>query len=302
MLPILAIVNPASDNGRTARFWPRARTALLEGGVSLEETQTQGPGHATALAKAAGEAGFRTVLFVGGDGTMNEVANGLLALPSEARPTLAALPRGTGADLPRGLGLDPSVRAALERLRHPRPLAIDVALTRFQGLDGRPTERAFVNLADAGLGGAVVERVNRRSKAFGGFASFLVAILQGFWAYQKPELEVLVDDLPCHQGLTTSVVVANGRYFAGGMRMAPHASFTDGRLDVVIIGDVTKRDLLVSLPRVYRGRHLDHPCISSFRGSRVLIRGRAPLELDGDHPGWSPFEVRVEPAALKILV
>jgi diacylglycerol kinase (ATP) len=302
METVFVVVNPAADNGRAAHVWRRARPLLLRAGVDLEETYTEGAGHATALASEAGRQGFSTVLFVGGDGTMNEVANGLLALPATVRPDLAALPCGTGADLPRGLALERGAAAAVVRLRRRHPMAIDVAEASFQGLDRRPAQRFFVNIADAGLGGRVVERVNRRSKAVGGFASFLEAILATFWTYEKPELTVHVDGVPCHQGPAASVVVANGAYFAGGMRMAPQASFTDGFLDVVVLGDVTRRDLVLNLRRLYRGTHLNHPRVAAFRGRRVSIEGRAPLEMDGEHPGWSPLEVAVRPGALRILV
>ena len=302
MEPVFAIVNPAAGNGATARSWPEAHRLFLNAGIEVSEHATEGPGHATALAALAGEQRFSTVLVAGGDGTANEAANGLLRFPRAARPALALLPGGTGADLPRGLGLARGPQAALERLQQRRPLAVDVATALFEDPHGRPCRRSFLNIADAGMGGAVAERVNRSSKTLGGFVSFLSAIVGIFWAYKKPRLTVSVDGLIRYEGLATSVVVANGRYFAGGMRMAPQASFTDGLLDVLVIGDVTRRDLLLTLPRLYRGTHLDHPRVSVYRGERVLVEGRAPLELDGEHPGWSPLSVGVEPAALDILI
>ena len=233
---------------------------------------------------------------------MNEVVNGLLSLPSAKRPALAALPWGTGADLPRGLGLERGPEAAVARLLRRHPWAIDVAAATFRGHDGLPTSRYFANVADAGLGGRVVERVNRRSKAAGGFASFLEAILASFWSYEQPELTVCVDGVLRHQGRVASVVVANGCYFAGGMRIAPQARFSDGMLDVVVVGDVGRGDLIANLPRLYRGTHLNHPKVSAYRGRRLVIEGEAPLEMDGESTGWSPLEVRVEPGALRILV
>jgi len=302
METVFVIVNPTAGNGSTARRWAAARSVFHDARIPLRENLTQGPGHATALAKDAGEKGFGTVLVVGGDGTTNEAANGILRLPPSDRPALALLPGGTGADLPRGLGLAGGAEAAVDRLLQPRRLAVDVLTAEFSNQDGKRTERSFVNMADAGIGGAVAARVNGRSKALGGFVSFLTAIVGVFWAYEKPDLAVSVDGVTVREGPTTSVVVANGRYFAGGMRMAPQASFTDGVLDVIIIADVTRRDLVLALPRLYRGTHLDHPRISTFRGHRVSVEGHALLQLDGEHPGWSPLAIHVDPAALEILI
>jgi diacylglycerol kinase (ATP) len=299
---VFVIVNPAADNGRARAAWAKAAGPFAAAKVPIRVAFTEWIGHATTLAHDAGENGFSTLLFVGGDGTMNEVVNGLLSLPPARRPALAALPWGTGADLPRGLGLKPGPEAAVARLLRRHLQAIDVAAAVFRGRDLLPTSRFFANIADVGLGGRVAERVNRRNKAAGGFASFLEAILTSFWSYEKPELTVRVDDVLRHQGRVASVVMANGCYFAGGMRIAPQARFSDGLLDVVVIGDVGRGDLIANLPRLYRGTHMNHPKVSAFRGRHLVVEGEAPLEMDGESPGWSPVEVRIEPDALRILV
>ena len=302
--PVFAIVNPASDNGSTARFWPRARATLREAGFEVEEVLTEGPGHATALALAAGEQGHRVVLYVGGDGTANEVANGLLKLPTLARPALASLPRGTGGDLAKSLGMAPGAGAAVARLTRGRERTIDVASCTYTGLDGTHTRRFFLNIADAGIGGYVAERVNRSSKAFGGFASFLWATLSVFATMRKPELTLTIDGQVRFAGPATSMAVCNGPRFGGGMLMAPDARPDDGVLDIVVIGDISKGDLALNLPRLYRGTHLTHPKVEAFRGREVVIEAAAPapLEVDGEHPGTTPFHVWVEPAALRMIV
>lgn len=304
MRRVIAIVNPASDNGATARFWPKGRRVLEDAGVRLESATTEGPGHATALARRAGGDGFDVVLYVGGDGTANEVANGLMEVPAAVRPALAALPRGTGGDFPTSLAMTPGPEAAAARLLGGRERLIDLAASSFTGLDGIQNRRYFLNIADAGIGGYVAERVNRSTKALGGLVSFLYATLATFWTLDKPYVTVAVDGETVHQGRVTSVAVCNGSRFGGGMLMAPRASPDDGVLDIVIIGDIGRADLALNLPRLYRGTHLSHRKVHSFRGREVHVdtSGPVPLEIDGEHPGMTPFHVWIEPGVLRVVV
>ena len=277
---------------------------MLAAGLLFAEASTEGPGHATALARRAGEQGYGAILYVGGDGTANEVANGILSLPTLARPALAALPRGTGGDFPHNMGMRPGTDAALTRLLQPRERVIDVVAAGYTGFDGNRAQRFFINLADAGIGGFVAERVNRTTKAFGGFASFLWATLATFSTMRKPVVTLTVDGAACYEGPVTSVGVANGARFGGGMILAPGAQPDDGLLDFTVIGDITRADLAWSLHMLYRGTVLTHPKVDSWKGRHGVIATAepAPLEMDGEHVGTTPFEVWVEPGALRVLV
>ncbi len=304
MEPVFAIVNPASANGSTARFWPKARRVLEDAGVVLEAVLTEGPGHATALARTAGLEGRKTVLYVGGDGTANEVANGLLETPSCARPRLAALPRGTGGDFPKSMGMAAGPEAAAARLLHGSERTIDVVVSTFVALDGSTTRRHFINIADAGLGGYVAERVNRTSKVFGGFASFLYSTVSTFWNLENHEMAVTVDGVEVFAGRAATVAVCNGPRFGGGMLMSPDAKLDDGLLDIVVIGDMSKADLLISLRRLYNGTIFSHPKTHLHQGTEVRVEAQlpTPLEIDGEHPGTTPFHVWLEPLALRLVV
>jgi diacylglycerol kinase (ATP) len=304
MPPMFVIVNPASDNGSTARYWPKAEKTLTGAGLELDVVYTEGPGHASALAQRAGEEGYRIVLYVGGDGTANEVANGLLCVPSSARPALAALPRGTGGDFTKSMGMESGAQPAAERLLRGAERTIDVAVAGFLALTGEHSRRYYLNIADVGLGGFVAERVNRTSKAFGGFASFLYSTVATFWNLDKPEMSVEIDGTTVFVGPATTVAVCNGPRFGGGMLMAPDAQPDDAVLDIILIGDVTKVDLALNLPRLYRGTHLTHPKVHAFRGREVKVTAETdvPLEIDGEHPGTTPFHVWVEPGALRVVV
>ena len=304
MADLFALVNPVSGHGSTARLWPETRKALTAAGVHFREVMTESPLHAVRLAKQATEEGCRILLYVGGDGTANEVANGLMQMPESRRPALAALPRGTGGDFPKGLGMAPGTEAAIARILRGRERRVDVVRSAFTGLDGRPTIRCYLNIADAGMGGGVSERVNRTSKRFGGFASFLWATLASLWTYRNPELDVTVDGVVRHSGRLLTAVAANGPRFGGGMMMAPRAVQDDGLLDVVIIGDISKPELLRSLPRLYNGTHLSHPLVTMWRGREMAVSGPqpVPLEIDGEYPGVTPFRAWIEPRALRVIV
>jgi diacylglycerol kinase (ATP) len=154
------------------------------------------------------------------------------------------------------------------------------------------------------MGGGVSERVNRSSKRFGGFASFLWSTLASLATYRNPWLDVVVDGVTRHSGKALTAVAANGPRFGGGMMMAPRALQDDGLLDVIVIGDISKPDLLRSLPRLYNGRHLSHPLVRMYRGRDVVVQGpeAVPLEMDGEYPGVSPFHAWIEPLALRVIV
>jgi diacylglycerol kinase (ATP) len=301
---LFVVVNPVSGDGSTARTWPETRKALVAGGGSYREAMTERPLHAVQLARQAAEEGCGVLLYVGGDGTANEVLNGLMQMPEHRRPALAALPCGTGGDFPKGLGMAPGTEAAVARIVRGRERLVDVVRSSFTGLDGRPATRYYLNIADAGMGGGVSERVNRTSKRFGGFASFLWATLASLWTYRNPELEVRVDGVVRHSGRLLTAVAANGPRFGGGMMMAPRAVQDDGLLDVIIIGDVSKLDLLHSLPRLYNGTHLSHPLVMMWRGREMAVSGPqpVPLEIDGEYPGVTPFRASIEPRALRVIV
>lgn len=301
---VLAIINPASAAATAGRFWEEARKAVRETGVALEETFTRHPGDATRLAEEGGQRGFPIVIYVGGDGTANEVANGILRLPPGQRPALASFSRGTGGDLPKSLGLKPGLGAAVERLLRRRERSLDAVECFMAGLDGTPLRRYFINIADAGLGGRVTEIVNNSRNPLGGTIGFLWAIVSGFWSYENVPVRVTIDGAERFRGRSASVVIANGSYFGGGVKIAPMAVPDDGILDILVIADITKRDLLSQLPHIYRGTHVRHPRVFCFRGREVIVEGEGPLplDIDGEHPGDGPLRARVEPGALRVLV
>jgi YegS/Rv2252/BmrU family lipid kinase len=296
------VVNPASANGSTGRRWPEIAHRAAELGLVGESLLSERPGHAAELARRAAEDGASLVVAVGGDGTVNEVVNGLLAVEGE-RPELAVVARGTGTDFVRHFGIPTKLEGAVEVALSGDVRTIDAGRVTYRSWSGEEESAFFANSASAGMSGAVAQRANSSTKVLGGKASFLYATLAVFAGWHATELEVEVDD-ELRAGLMYDAIVANCRYLGGGMAMTPDARPDDGRFDVLLLGDITRRDLLLTLPKVYRGTHLPHPKAELLRGTRVVVRSETPLpvELDGEQPGTTPATFEVVPEALRLRV
>jgi YegS/Rv2252/BmrU family lipid kinase len=236
---------------------------------------------------------------VGGDGTVNEVVNGIGDAPVE----LAVVPNGTGWDFARTYGIprrfDDAIAVALDGT----PRSIDLGRAWYRGWDGSERESLFANIASAGMSGAIAQRANETTKAFGARLSYLWATLAVFARWRNSEVRVTVAD-ERRTGPMHDVIVANGRYLGGGMMICPEARPDDGLFDVLLIGDLTKADLMFTLPKTYRGSHLPHPKAELLRGSEVSVDAERPLpvEFDGEQPGTTPARFAVVPGALRLRV
>ena len=297
------VVNPASANGRTARQWPEiARRAGLRG-LEVEVLVTEGRGHATELARDAAAGGAELVIAVGGDGTVSEVANGLMQAPDPASAALAVICRGSGCDLIRTFGIPKDTDRALAVAADGATRTIDVGHVRFTGHDGREAERHFANISSAGMTGIAAERVNRGGKPLGATAAFAWAAVATFVGYRNSKVTVDIDGT-VRSLVSNNVIIANCRYFAGGMKILPGADPSDGLLDVLVWGDVSKADLARNLHKLYRGTHVNHPKASITRARAVTVAHEVPLpiEVDGEQPGTTPATYSIVPSALRLRV
>jgi YegS/Rv2252/BmrU family lipid kinase len=216
---------------------------------------------------------------------------------------LAVIARGTGWDFARSLGLPHKVDDAVAVALGGRTRAIDLGRVTYQPWAGGEAQAWFANVASAGMSGAIAQRANDTSKALGGKVSYVWATFAVFARWSNTEVTVTVDD----EGRTArmhDVVVANGPYFGGGMKICPDADPSDGVLDVLLIGDLTKRDLLVTLPKTFRGKHLPHPKAELLRGTAVTVDAPEPLpiQLDGEQPGTTPARFELVPEAVRLRV
>jgi YegS/Rv2252/BmrU family lipid kinase len=297
------LVNPASANGSTGRRWPEIAHRLAAAGVEGETLFSTGPGGIAELAGRAVRDGASLVVAVGGDGTVNETVNGLLESGAASIPELATIPFGTGTDFIRTFGIPKETDGAIEVLRGGRARQIDAGRVEYQAWDGSAGSGWFVNAASAGMSGAVARRANASSKALGGKASFLWATLAVFAGWHNTDVTVDVDG-ERRDGRMLDVIVSNTAYLGGGMKMCPEAQPDDGLFDVLLIGDITKRDLALTLPKVYRGTHLPHPKAELLRGRTIAVDAPAalPVELDGEQPGTTPARFEMHPGALRLRV
>jgi len=236
---------------------------------------------------------------VGGDGTVNEVVNGL---EEGNGAELALIPRGTGTDFARTFGIPSRLEDAVRVALGGRTRAIDLGLATYRSWEGREERAYFANIASVGMSGAVAKRVNESSPGWAR-VSYLLATLAVFARWQNCDVRVSVDG-ESRGGRMHDVIVANCRYFAGGMMICPEAEPDDGLFDCLLIGDVTKADLVRALPKIYRGTHLPHPKAELLRGALVGVEADDPLpvELDGEQPGTTPVRFEVVPGALRLRV
>lgn len=309
---MLAIINPASANGATERRWPALGALLQQHHTGpLEIRFTEGPGHAVDLAAAAADR--KAVLCVGGDGTLNEVVNGLMRIGADRRPPLAMIPSGTGSDFARALGIPQDPTAAVAALRSTRPMPIDVG--EIACMDGRALRtRFFVNVAGLGFDADVAAEI-ARAGAHGrkGKAVYFLSVFRTLGKMRSRPMRItLMSSSPgeaprtieCRSSL---IAVCNGRFFGGGMHIAPHADPSDGAFDVVLLDDMGRMEFLVNFLRVYRGTHLTHPKVRTARASTLRIeqlgRDERPVRLqaEGELLGEAPVSVRMAPAAVQLL-
>lgn len=292
------VVNPRSANGATGARWPALEAYMRDQGLAGETRYTTGPEDARLLTAEALRAGARLVVAVGGDGTINEVVNGFMDV-GRADAELGILPCGTGGDLIRTLGIARNPYRAAEHLLKGAPRRLDVGRARFMAGETQ-VERAFLNIAEAGLGGSVVDRVNHTTKALGGFVSFLAGTLATFASYEPCEITLTVDDQAPRRLRAWNVVVGNGRYFGGGMRILPEAEPDDALFDVMVVGDVPRTALFANVVAIYRGTHLRQAGVEHFRARRVKVESERPLllDLDGEQPGTGPVTFELAPGAL----
>lgn len=299
---IAVVVNPASANGATFKRWPEIAAAFESEDVTYVHSFTEGPGHATELTRDYLEKGFDLIISVGGDGTVNEVINGFFDVekPVSENASFGYISTGTGGDLGRTIGTPKDLAASIRKIVDSSPRPLDVGKVTFINNLGNKEIRYFINVAGIGLDGDTVDRVNRTSKVFGGFISFLWGTVVSVILYHNKKMAITIDGkLICKEPITT-VVIGNGCYFGGGMFALPHAIMDDGLFDIIILRDLSKLNLLLSLPRVYRGTHLSHPRINSLRGTVVEVdsEDNALLNLDGEQPGRVPVKIELLPKAI----
>jgi len=295
----VVIVNPSSAGGSTGEEWPQIASELRSQFGAFRPLFTRKRGDAATLASEAARKGAKFIIACGGDGTVSEVANGILSSGKDVE--LGILPSGTGDDFRRTLEIPSQSRAAAKVLRTGRTLKIDVGRVSFVDHKGSEVMRYFVGVASCGMSTQVIERVKSEN------VSFASSLLQTAMRTSPTRLAVQLDDSHERHLHVLNLCVANARYFGGGMKIAPDAKLIDGKFDVVGVGDLSALKLFTSAPRVYLGSHLSMPEVSHALARKVSVRSadrnlEVALEIDGELPGRLPATFQIVPGALRIRV
>jgi diacylglycerol kinase (ATP) len=298
---VVFVVNPVSGNGAAGRAWARTRELARAQGLDGDALVTERPDHAVELARRAATSGARLVVVVGGDGTVNEVVNGLVAAGSHD-VELAVVPCGTGDDFARTFGIPTDVERALAAAANGQARTVDVGRATYAAGEGT-AERYFANFAGAGISGAIARRGARTSRRLGPKAAYMWATATVFVRWSSVPMRIELDG-KTREGPMFEVVISNGMYAAGGMKIAPDARPDDGHFDAVLIGDVSKADFVTTFPKIYRGRHTSHPKVDVVRARTIAVDASEPLPvvLDGEQPGTTPARFEIVPGALKLRV
>ncbi|MBX7194708.1 MAG: diacylglycerol kinase family lipid kinase [Sandaracinaceae bacterium] len=311
MTALTLVANPRAGAGRGAKVLPRVERALRDLGADVRVALTERPEDATRLVREALEAGATGIAVIGGDGTLSEATHGFFRGGVAIRPEawLAPISSGTGGDFRKSLGAGnvgsdgATVEDVVGRMWRAPVRAIDVGHLRYVANDGREAERTFLNITSFGIGGLVDRLVNEAPKWMGGGPAFFAGTVRALARYTPQRVRVTVDGGAPREAVITNVAVCNGRFFGGGMHVAPEASLDDGLFDVVTMHALGLRAAARLTPRLYRGTHLGQPGVDHERGRVVIAEPVDPrehvlLDVDGEAPGRLPARFEIKPRAL----
>jgi diacylglycerol kinase (ATP) len=309
----LVILNPNSQGGKTGARSDELCRVIERYLGAVDVAKTERPRHAVALAEEAANAAREVVIAVGGDGTIHEVVNGLMRAKDRGLvvPKLGIVGQGTGGDLRRSLGLEHRLDRYCQVIAAGKTRTIDVGRLRYRAHDGAEATAFFVNILGVGLGGLVDRYITRSARRFGGTVAYFTSTLK---ALARSE----VGQVRCRARLggeereyrlsTRTLAICNGRYFGGGMEVAPMATLDDGLFHVVSLGDAPKLEFFVSSLSIYRGKHIELPKVQVFPCDSIdielenpRIREEFPLDVDGEPLGLLPLRVDLVPRALSIF-
>jgi diacylglycerol kinase (ATP) len=300
------IVNPESDRGRTRKKWTQIKEALKSFLKEFKYEFTEKPSQATDISRAAIREGSELIVGVGGDGTINEISNGFFDGRALINPQtiLGIVPSGTGCDFSKSLNIPSGLRNSLQVITEAPSPAIDIGRATFNTHTGEKKERYFLNVADFGFGGEVVDRMNR-NRAARKASSYLKCTIATFFNYKSKKIRLMIDDEEIPRGEYLIGAISNGRIFGKGMKIAPEAQLDDGLFDIILVKGMKVFEFLRNVWRIYAGTHLSHPKISFLRGRKIEAIPEDPddnilIEVDGEQIGKLPATFEIVPQSFLI--
>jgi diacylglycerol kinase (ATP) len=299
----LIIVNPKSGRGMTEQRWASLAGAIHRNLGSFQTEFTKFPHHAIEIAEREAYRGRKLIVAMGGDGTVSEVANGILRAGAET--ALGLLPGGTGGDFQRTLNIPRDITRAARQLKNGSDHLMDAGTLTYTDHDGVQQKRFFVNTASFGMSGAVASRANKSHKYLGGTLTYVTATVRTVFSFQSPEVFLQFDEQEKKRMKVLIVCVANGPSFGGGMRIAPNARLDDGIFDVLVAGDIQTLTLLLNSYKLYSGSHLSMEKMALVQARKITatpIRSdeKILLEVDGETPGRLPATFEIMDRVLRV--
>jgi diacylglycerol kinase (ATP) len=298
------IVNPNAGNGKGKKDWNRISGLLEKNGIAFEARFTEKKGQAIELAREATSAGFRKLVSVGGDGTLNEVVNGIFTQGncSPREVIVGMIPVGTGNDWGRMFGIPLVYEGAVNVLKENKTMPHDVGLISFYNGDIQD-KRYFINIAGLGFEALVVKKTNKqKDNGRSSQAIYLYNLLSSLLSYKKTLSEITIDGKSSSCNVF-SINVGNGRYCGGGMRQTPEALPDDGLLDITVIRDMSRMEVIKSLKLLYDGTILSHPLVDGYRSDNLKVTSGIQMyaEADGESLGHTPVEFSIIPAGINVV-
>lgn len=267
--------------------------------------ETTYAGEAMDLAQKAVTNSTDILIAVGGDGSLNEVVNGCLRCEPELTQevTMGVFPFGSGNDFARSIGVSADVEQLHDLINSNTTVPVDIGKVHFTNSEGGPAQRHFINIMDVGIGGNVAVTLSRSPRFLGPHINYHRAILQSFLTYRPMEVTLNSENFNW-KGHILSLIMANGKYFANGMCIAPQASVTDGGIQLVILGNVSVWDYLMNMAKIKRGEIIDDPEITYVKVNSCHIDAEkfsCPIDMDGEFIGYAPLKLEVMKGALRFL-
>lgn len=273
-------------------------------GDKCEFYRTSARGDAIRIAATAARNGADIIVSVGGDGTLNEVANGIMGSELEKKPLLGIIPSGTGNDYVRTLGIPKKISSALEIIARGNTRTVDLIHLEYRKFSELKESRYCINVADIGIGGEVVELINKSSKILGADLSYIVSSVRAFLSFTKKEIQFISRWLNFYDHILI-LCMAKGKYFGSGLGIAPHAAPDNGKIAIVRVADVSVMEYIRFLPDIKKCKKLVHPAISYEEVTSCIIEPRGVtslLEIDGELVGKLPLSAQVVPGALRVFI
>ena len=300
----LAIVNPNAGNGKGRKDRELINAAMLKNNLSVSMKFTEAKGHAAELAGEGVRNGYRNIITVGGDGTLNEVVNGIFdnGICPATDISLAIIPVGTGNDWGKMFGIEPDYDKAARIISNGKKMLHDIGIVKYSDAGGQK-KRYFINIAGLGFESVVVRRTNyQKDRGHGGKAIYFYNLIMSLLSYRNTKADIIVDGQQ-KSAEVFSINVGNGRYCGGGMRQTPDALPDDGLLDVTVINGIGKIEIIRRLKMLYDGTILSHPKIDGYKCRNLIVRSDSVMwtEADGESLGHTPAEFSILPAAVNIV-